>query len=107
MKDLGYTPDMKAEPVLASDKPKVQYPTVSLSEGSLDKFLDGEKMPSVGDEFEMTVKFRVTGISDNEWGKRLEMSMIECDCMTDLETEDEEDEGEMKEHSGKRYSKAI
>lgn len=81
MNDLG----TKAEktPCLSEKMDEPSYPSFCVRDKAMEEFLGGNEV-DVGDEFEVRMKVRVTGIRNDEYGKSLDMKVLESD---DLELE--------------------
>lgn len=94
MKDLGESYE-KQEPMMVesaykSDKKK-SYPKLCLRDKTLEAVL-GKDMPKVGTEFEAEVKLKVSGISDDEWGRKVDFDVVSMELGESESEESEEDE---------------
>lgn len=75
MKDLGYkeSHDGMAVPAPKSEK-RMCYPTLTIRDKSLEMAF-GKELPAVGDMIEATLTLKVTGVSDQKWGKNVEFEV--------------------------------
>lgn len=92
MPDLGYKPEPVEPPATEGpSKPETRYPSLSLSDGSVD-LLKGEHQCAVGDEYIADgVRLRVKEVSDTEYGKKLSFDVLSVE---DFEPADGGDDGE-------------
>lgn len=94
MNDLGYKNEPMAVPeTKAKNEPKMSYPHLCIRDKSLEAAF-GKELPSVGEEVEATVKLKVTGVSHDEWGKRVEFDVVAGDFSEPEETDGSEVEGD-------------
>ena len=75
-------------------KPKITYPGFSLSDSSAEAFVK-ECEPELGDEFAATVRLKVTSLTADEYGNRVQFDVMDLDDISE-ETE-EKDEDKSKE----------
>lgn len=71
---------------------KKSYPRLCLRDKTIEAVL-GKNLPKVGTEFEAEVKLKVCGISDDEWGKKVEFDVVSME-IGEAEESDEEDGSE-------------
>lgn len=106
MNDLAYKPPKSEKmnmPVESADgdEQKVQYPTLRLNghQAQEAKLKDCK----YGEEYEMTVRFKVTSIGGNSWEKDSEdLPAVECEV---LSADDPREVSEEKEEEPKRKPK--
>jgi len=93
----------KKGPMCCDDQPKGPcYPTVCLRDEALDKFLESMpdlkgELPPIEDTINCRATFEVSGMSDNEYGRSLDLKLISvADVSVDATdpTADEPAEGE-------------
>lgn len=92
MKDLGESYD-KSETAMLGPAPKNEkksYPKLCLRDKTLEAVL-GKEMPKVGTEFEAEVKLKVSGISDDEWGRKVDFDVVSME-LGESESEEEDEE---------------
>lgn len=78
MADLGQT-EKKSPMTLPSDAPKgPEYPDLTLRDDNI-KAVKGDQQCELGEEYTATVRLRVKGLSDNEYGSRLEFDVLSMD----------------------------
>ena len=90
-------------------EPKVSYPGFSLSDKAADEFTK-ECEPKIGEEFAGTVRLRVTSLTDDEYGNRVQFDVVELDDLANEKGEDEkpdEDGKEDEEESDETETKAL
>lgn len=74
-----------------SEGPKTTYPGFSIEDEHATKFLEDTEA-KVGDEFAATVRIKVTGLTDDTYGKNVRFDVVELDDIAE-EGEEKEDEG--------------
>lgn len=95
MADLAQKPSKN--PVGASEPSKPSYPTLTLRDDQVDK-VKGEHECNVDDIYDAYVRLKVTGISNDEFGQRLEFAVTNMDEFTPAEGGGEpEEEAEVEE----------
>ena len=95
MKDLGETYEkstIMVEPAPES-KPKKTYPKLCLRDKSLEAVI-GKTMPSVGTEMEGEIVLKVSGISNDEYGKRVDFDVVSLELGEAEDSEEEDGEEE-------------
>jgi len=93
MKDLGESYE-KPEPMAVEsnykgDKKK-SHPKLCLRDKTLEA-VPGKDMPKVGTEFEAEVMLKVSGISDDEWGRTVDFAVVSME-LGESESEEEDEE---------------
>jgi hypothetical protein len=98
MNNLGY----KSESMNVPSKPgkKMSYPHLCIRDKSLEAAF-GKEMPQVGEEIEATVKLRVTGIRNDEYGKSVDFDVVSGEFGEPEEGEDMEESENMEEDGPK------
>jgi len=78
--DLGTKPEPIGEPVGKTEAPKTQYPSFTLRNEKVDelKSESGHEC-AVDDFYTATVRLRVSAVSDDDMGKRIELEVQEMD----------------------------
>lgn len=111
MADLALKPESLNKTEAAPAGPT--YPGLTLRDGQVEA-VKGEHECKVGDEYDAYVRLRVKGITDDEFGNRLEFDVLNMDEFTpadggaEYDEEVEEDEPEEKTVKGKQQpSKAL
>ena len=74
MKDLGAKHSYESMPVEAK-KDTVRYPELCIRDKSLEAAF-GKQLPEVGEEMEATLKLRVKGIRNDEYGKSVDFHVV-------------------------------
>ena len=93
MKDLGESYE-RPEPMVVNPSAKSEkksYPKLCLRDKTLEAVL-GKDMPKVGTEFEAEVILKVSGISDDEWGRKVDFDVVSMELGESESEESEEDE---------------
>lgn len=106
MVDLAQTD--KESAMTVPGKPKQpRYPDLTLRDANVEK-VKGEHECTLGDEYVATVRLRVKGISDDEFGSRLEFDVLSIDEFTpaDGATQDDSDEEEAADEEPAKNGKA-
>lgn len=75
MNTLGTKVEMPM-PCEKSDEPS--YPRLCLRDKAMDEFLNGQEV-DVGDEFEVTLKVRVCGMTKDKHGQSLDMEVLQSE----------------------------
>ena len=100
--DLG-TKQKKGETGLPSpmdDKAKITYPDLVLRDKKVEAFLkECPDSKELGYELSAMVNLRVSGLSEDEFGKRLNFEVLSIDDLEDTD-EDEDEEKEDKDEKG-------
>lgn len=87
----------------APDKPS--YPNTCLTDAIAEAFEKQFGGVKVDQEFSLTVRVRVTGTNHNEYGKRIELALLEIE---DGESEGESEEGDSaEEEKSEKYESPI
>lgn len=82
MADLGQTEKESAMALPSDASKETRYPSLTLRDDNVDKVKGGHDC-TVGDEYISTnVRLRVKGISDDEYGSRLEFDVLQMDELT-------------------------
>ena len=72
----------KAEIPTPCEKPdEPYYPKLYLRDKAMDEFLNGQEV-DVGDEFEVTLKVRVCGMTNDKHGQSLDMEVLESEDLS-------------------------
>lgn len=103
MADLGITEKESAMTVPFGESKEPRYPGLTLRDDQV-KRVKGSHECNVGDEYDAYVKLRVKGISDDEFGSRLEFDVLNMDEFTptgEASTDVAEDEAPVDEKPGK------
>ena len=95
--DLGTKNKSLGEPV-SSESPKVTYPGFSLRDENVEK-VKGDHDCKVGDEYSATVKLKVTGLRDDQYGKSIDFDVVDMDEFSPTAASGESDEGSSNEES--------
>lgn len=99
MNNLGYKSEPMPVPSSKMDK-KMSYPHLCIRDKSLEAAF-GKEMPQVGEEIEATVKLRVTGIRNDEYGKSVDFDVVSGEFGEPEEGEDMEESEDMEENDPK------
>lgn len=104
-------PDLALKPESTKSEPSISqptYPTLSLRDGQVEA-VKGEHECKVGDEYDAYVRLRVKGITDDEFGNRLEFDVLNMDDFTPAEGvgENDEEEEEAPEEKPAKNGKAT
>ena len=82
---------LATSPSTGEGESKTTYPGFSLTGEHATKFHE-DCEPKVGDEYAATVRLRVTGLTDDSYGKDVRFDVVELDDIAE-EGEEKEDEG--------------
>ena len=103
--DLGIMPEeskggcCEPSPCLTSkdESKKPCYPSLCFRDKHAALFVENYGQPSVGDEYEVTLRLRVNGTSDRKWDKSIEFDVLSViGDFVEEEGSDKEEEGEME-----------
>lgn len=103
--DLGIMPEKSGQccepsssPCLKNaEDPKPCYPSLSFRDKHVDLFVEKYGQPSVGDEYEVTLRLRVTGTADRKWDKTIEFDVLSVvGDFVEEEGSEKEEKGEME-----------
>lgn len=94
--DLGIKPDEKKDTCCPTPLTKPSYPEFTLRDKNVDQFKEAVGKVSMDAVITATVQLRVKGMSNNDWGRNIELCVL---SMEDIESEGGEDEeGEYDGH---------
>lgn len=113
MADLGIVESESPMDISKAESKEPRYPDLTLRDEQVER-VKGDHQCTPGDEYTATVRLRVSGVKDDEYGSSLSFQVLSMDEFTPAEggaeydEEVEEDEPEEKTAKGKQQpSKAL
>lgn len=85
---------------------KVAYPELRLRDGQVDA-LKGRHQCVVGDEYDATLRLRVSGQSDDRYGKSLTFEVLEAGGLKPVASQDVDEEDEEPGEEEKPMPRAV
>lgn len=106
MPDLGYTEKSSdIDPSTAATKEQ-RFPDLTIRDENVAKVRDGQEC-ELGEEYTATVRLRVKGMSEDEYGSRLEFDVLSIDDFEPADGGDDDVEEEAPPKNGKKTPKAL
>lgn len=108
MPDLGYTEkSSEIAPATTAPAKEQRYPDLTIRDENVAKVKDGQEC-ELGEEYTVTVRLRVKGMSEDEYGSRLEFDVLSIDDFEPADGGGDEDDGEEEApKDGKATPKAM